>query len=377
MATTAGTQRHLNITSSTLDASGNVLSGGNVGIGTTSPGAKLHVVVGSNGAYTTLVTQDDARKIKIGRDSIQSTNLSDAATNLYLNQAGANVILPNSNSRFGIGTTSPSAKFHVHNGEAIIASSADGVKLSYSNGNSSGIIDTAFSDNNLEFRTNGTAKMWIANDGNVGIGTTSPAVSLDISATDAIQMPVGLTSERPTGTNGMLRYNSSDNEFEGYIDGNWGSIGGGSSGGNTTVVVDTFSGDNSDTTFNITNTIANEDNVQIYIDGVYQSKSNYSTSGATITFSTAPPSGTNNIEVTHFVQINGAPSIEVDTFNGNASTTVFTLTTAPATKNNLQIYIDGVYQAKVNYSVSGTTLTFTTAPATGTNNIEVTHLKIS
>jgi len=56
---------------------------------------------------------------------------------------------------------------------------------------------------------------------------------------------------------------------------------------------------------------------------------------------------------------------------------VFTLTTAPATKNNLQIYIDGVYQAKVNYSVSGTTLTFTTAPATGTNNIEVTHLKIS
>jgi len=78
------------------------------------------------------------------------------------------------NNRVGIGITSPSAKLHIHNGEAIIATSTDGLKLSYSVSNSSGIIDTAFSDNNLEFRTNGTAKMWIANGGNVGIGTTSP-----------------------------------------------------------------------------------------------------------------------------------------------------------------------------------------------------------
>lgn len=149
------------------------------------------------------------------------------------------------------------------------------------------------------------------------------------------------------------------------------------SGGSTNVVVDTFNGDGSDTTFDLSNTIADEDNVQVYIDGVYQSKSNYSTSGTTITFTTAPNTGTNNIEVTHFVSINGTPSVEVDTFNGDASTTAFTLTTEPATKNNLQIYIDGVYQAKANYSVSGTTLTFTTAPQTGTNNIEVTHIKIS
>jgi hypothetical protein len=149
------------------------------------------------------------------------------------------------------------------------------------------------------------------------------------------------------------------------------------SGGSTNVVVNTFSGDNLDTTFDVSNTIADEDNVQIYIDGVYQSKSNYSTSGTTITFTTAPNTGTDNIEVTHFVSINGTPSIEVDTFNGDASTTAFTLTTEPATKNNLQIYIDGVYQAKANYSVSGTSLTFTTAPQTGTNNIEVTHIKIS
>lgn len=75
--------------------------------------------------------------------------------------------------------------------------------------------------------------------------------------------------------------------------------------------------------------------------------------------------------------IGGTPSIEVDTFNGDGSDTTFTLSTEPANKNNLQIYIDGVYQVKNNYSTSGTTLTFATAPQTGTNNIEVTHIKIS
>lgn len=150
-----------------------------------------------------------------------------------------------------------------------------------------------------------------------------------------------------------------------------------SGGGSTTLVVDTFNGDGSTTAFTVSNTIANENNLQVFIDGVYQSKSNFSTSGTTLTFSTAPATGTNNIEVTHAVAIGGTPSIEVDTFNGDGSTTGFTLTTEPATKNNLQIYIDGVYQAKANYSTSGTTLTFTTAPPTGTSNIEVTHIKLS
>lgn len=52
----------------------------------------------------------------------------------------------------------------------------------------------------------------------------------------------------------------------------------------------------------------------------------------------------------------------VDTFTGTGSTTVYTLSAAPGSKANAAIYIDGVYQAKANYSVSGSTLTFTTAP---------------
>jgi hypothetical protein len=69
----------------------------------------------------------------------------------------------------------------------------------------------------------------------------------------------------------------------------------------------------------------------------------------------------------------GATNINVDVFSGNASTTAFTLSSDPSSKNNTYVSISGVYQAKSTYSVSGTTLTFSTAPPTGTSNIEVVY----
>ena len=58
------------------------------------------------------------------------------------------------------------------------------------------------------------------------------------------------------------------------------------------VTVDAFSGNNSTTAFTLTLDPGDENNTRVFIDGVYQSKSNYSVSGTTLTFSTAPPSGT-------------------------------------------------------------------------------------
>jgi hypothetical protein len=65
----------------------------------------------------------------------------------------------------------------------------------------------------------------------------------------------------------------------------------------------------------------------------------------------------------------GVPQ-NVQNFLGDGSTTVFTLSFAPATENNTQVYISGVYQQKNTYGVSGTTLTFSEAPPDGTT-IEV------
>lgn len=51
-----------------------------------------------------------------------------------------------------------------------------------------------------------------------------------------------------------------------------------------------------------------------------------------------------------------------DDFTGDGTTTIFTLTASPSTKNATNVYIDGVYQSKDNYNTVGSTLTFTTAP---------------
>lgn len=50
-------------------------------------------------------------------------------------------------------------------------------------------------------------------------------------------------------------------------------------------------------------------------------------------------------------------------FTGDGTTTIFTLTTAPTTSGNeLQIFIDGVYQERAGYSVAGSNVIFSEAP---------------
>ncbi|MDP7281789.1 MAG: hypothetical protein QGG39_18140, partial [Candidatus Poribacteria bacterium] len=62
--------------------------------------------------------------------------------------------------------------------------------------------------------------------GSVGIGTASPSVALDISSTNAIKIPVGTTAQRPTAVDGLLRLNTSTDQFEGYQNNNWQGLGG-------------------------------------------------------------------------------------------------------------------------------------------------------
>ena len=54
-----------------------------------------------------------------------------------------------------------------------------------------------------------------------GVNQSDPSYSVHIDASDAMLIPVGLSSERPTGTNGLLRYNESDGIFEGYSVNGW------------------------------------------------------------------------------------------------------------------------------------------------------------
>jgi hypothetical protein len=208
-----------------------ISTNGNVGIGTSTPGSKLEVAgdILSTGDITIdnstgdpflkLKTNTQEYVIRIDQsdsDKFQIRDITHSLTPLTIDSSG----------NVGIGTSSPGYPLEV-----------DGIiKTSTSFLGTTAVIQkvTALNANGIQFTDNGgSEKMRINPNGNVGIGTTSPAVSLDISATDAVQMPVGVTGDRPTTgvSNGMLRYNSSNNGFEGYINGNWGDIGGGSSGG--------------------------------------------------------------------------------------------------------------------------------------------------
>jgi len=146
-----------------------------------------------------------------------------------------------------------------------------------------------------------------------------------------------------------------------------------SSGGSPTLNVEKniLTGDGSTVAFTVSSSIVSENNTQVYIDGVYQSKDNYSTSGSTVTFTTAPPNGA-EIEIIHFVSVQGA--IKLDSFTGDNSTVTFATGASIIDENNTQVYIDGVYQSKDNYITSGSNITFSTAPGTGAI-IEVVHIK--
>ncbi|MEQ9467335.1 MAG: hypothetical protein RLN88_07975 [Ekhidna sp.] len=77
--------------------------------------------------------------------------------------------------------------------------------------------------------TNGAVEMMRIRNGNIGIGTNNPAVSLDIATTDAIKFPVGTTAEQPgSPLDGMMRYNTDIGDFEGYISGAWTTLSSGS-----------------------------------------------------------------------------------------------------------------------------------------------------
>ncbi|MFO0467347.1 MAG: hypothetical protein ACK5ZS_00140, partial [bacterium] len=71
----------------------------------------------------------------------------------------------------------------------------------------------------------------------------------------------------------------------------------------------------------------------------------------------------------------------VDTFEAGADftagvTTSLTLSSAPGSENNTQIYFDGVYQAKLTYGVLGVTITFDAAIPVGVDVVDVVYASV-
>ena len=135
----------------------------------------------------------------------------------------------------------------------------------------------------------------------VGIKTATPAYDLDIGgSTDAVKLPQGNTSARPTGATGIIRFNTQTGKYEGCTDGST-YVDFAIAGSAPTFSKVSATGDGSTTTFTgfFGSTPESANNVFVYIDNVYQEPTeNYSVSGTNITFTSAPHSAARIFAIT-------------------------------------------------------------------------------
>jgi len=174
------------------------LDGNNVGIGTTAPTAKLHIVDATDPTFK--IGDASNRNITLrGGTSSRTPNISsysglglggsDGAFHAFINNVG----------NVGIGTTAPNHLFSVNNkfmvtstGSAFIPA-GQGIGIDpYSGGTATNIY---FNTGNVQVAgatdfTHNNASFIVKNSGNVGIGTTAPDSKLHVKATSGIAFKV-------------------------------------------------------------------------------------------------------------------------------------------------------------------------------------------
>ena len=262
------------------DTTGDYVSTITAGTGLTSTGATSGEGIAHSLSVDASQTQITAVGT-IGTGTWQGTAIADAYVADNLTISGGTV----DNSVIG-GTTAAAGTFTTLTANTSITGTL--ATAAQTNVTSLGTLSSLTVSGDLTVDTS-TLKVDSTNN-RVGVGNASPDVSLDVgSVTDAIHVPSGTTAQRPASpAAGYFRYNTTTGDFEGYTDA-WGAIAG---AGGTAPVVDTMTGDGSDTTLTLTSAPVNENATVVTIDGVVQHKDTYSVSSNTLTFSEAPPNGT-------------------------------------------------------------------------------------
>ena len=200
---------------------------GNVGIGTTNPGANLDVSNTAGGVLRLSRVLDssswtvgdqagsldfynnDATGVGAGVRGYVKSVTESTAGNLWSlafgtsfnNAAATEAMRINSSGNVGIGTTSPAAKLDVY---GTLFANSGVTKLLNESGvgtfRTTSTMRLATDANSMVFDTAGSERMRITNSGNVGIGTTTPASKLSVSGGASIGANYGVAAP----TNGLI-----------------------------------------------------------------------------------------------------------------------------------------------------------------------------
>ena len=137
-----------------------------------------------------------------------------------------------------------------------------------------------------------------------------------------------------------------------------------------------FTGNGSTVDYTLTDSPADEESIDVYVNDVLQRPSIYSLSGTTLSFNETPanndeiyvkyryPNATNVSLVNNSVENQHLDLIYTSNqYTGDNTTTQYTIPTGHTVDSVLAI-VDGLILQPTEYSISGATLTFTTAPST-------------
>lgn len=156
---------------------------GDLGIGTGSPDAPLHlsstknITSNSNGSF--LIGETSGFYMTMDRNDIQVRNsfaTGPGSANLTLQRRGGDLVVGSSNSGLvGIGTNLPQVRLHIWNGDDASLSSGGYIQMGKGGGK-----NLALDNNEIMARNGGAASDLILNGegGDIGMGLTNPNASL-------------------------------------------------------------------------------------------------------------------------------------------------------------------------------------------------------
>jgi len=188
----------------------------NVGVVSATSVTAETVISTNTYSFTNL---DISETISVGSSIVGVTTINSSGINSPLGIGTFNQV--------AIGTASnlPLEVYHpTTNTVAKFQSGDAGVNIRFQDGNTTNQMGIGADNNDfIVSAASGGERLRVESGGNVGLGSTAPTVSVDISEkTDAVALPVGTTAQRPsTAYGGYIRWNSTSSALEVYNGTNW------------------------------------------------------------------------------------------------------------------------------------------------------------